>query len=442
MQSHYEAGKFQDSDTAAGEGKSHGHSNQQQSVLTAIRSRFHSGADLEGVSMARKGETDVNVGDIPKKISQVNSDSPMVMKVLGCIFFCAALFIFGSMLYMLTLPGHDFSQGHTATETDIPKPRKPSEKMKMDLVAHVVKATHVPSSSASGEFAPFVEIRCVKDDPETRNGGLSDNTKAKQRTQAKACSQDPVWNETLTLSKIVYGPSYSINIILWDSGEGERTSQQKAIGYHSVPLTELLSGVKYDPEHDSTRLQGLKDYTARGFVSLVSNRHEVFPSVVNLFVGYLEIHKFEVCINNASLLPSLNEEDDSLTTCVEVRIVHGNPEKFDFHITPHHETSWHGRTKTVHGNSNPGYHDQLNFTVAANPSHYIQICVLAIEESGIGSTPIGMIAVPLSQIMTNTLACEKFSKTLQRLPNWPEPENLSAAELNFSITHKLAVANE
>ena len=78
---------------------------------------------------------------------------------------------------------------------------------------------------------------------------------ALKRTHSKQDEADPEWNETLTLSKIVYEPEHFIKIALWDSNE---TSQNTPIGYHSVGLSEFVSGLMCNPNEDGIGSTGPK----------------------------------------------------------------------------------------------------------------------------------------------------------------------------------------
>jgi len=328
------------------------------------------------------------------------------------------------------------------------EPRGPSKKMKMEIKIKVLNAEALPA--LPGIIDPYVEISCVKGDPKTRRGGISDVSQAKARTHSRQNDDNPVWNEAITLSKVVYGQDYFINIVLWQSNDNTGNSP---IGYHSMELSKFISELQYDPQSD---VIPTKDFAADNFISLLADQYEVLPSVVNLSVGYVEMHKFTVSVASATSLTA--EPNGQLDSYVDIRIVNGDHLKKEYHSMPHdHDTVWHSRTKTVHGSSNPTFNDEINFILAANPDLYIILCVtdagnLTHDEGHLAATPMGITVVPLKQVVMNRDGFkESFDRSLEKLPdlgessvclaNWTAPEKLTDARLSFSISHKLSVSN-
>jgi len=137
----------------------------------------------------------------------------------------------------------------------------------------------------------------------------------------------------------------------------------------------------------------------------------------------------------------------SLDSFVEIRILKDDPLENDFHCEPHEETVWHGRTKTVHDSVNPEYKDDSICIVAANPAHYMVLCVIDAgsktkDEHLLSGTPLGMIVVPMRQIMIKKDGFKAvFDRPLQKLRNWPAPPDLEQSLLCFSISHKLAISD-
>jgi len=393
-------------------------------VRTTKRSQSRSGAVLEIVSAAQKGQDDVTVR-VEESVTHYQKLS-LGVAVLASLSWSVGVLVVCALVYLV----YSISSGRGEDSSGSPKPdccrpRAPTDHMRMDLVTHVKSASGVPSVFASDGCGPYVEIRCVTGDPKTKHGGLQERYLATQRTRSQAEGNvvEPVWNETLTLANVACDPAHFINIILWDSSADSKNSP---IGYHSRKITEFLSGLKYDPEHDSTQPQKLIDYTASGFISLSSDAEEVLPLVVNLSIGYLEVHKFEVSIASAHHLPPNNE--GSLDSFVEIRIVNGHPQDLEYHTTPHHETIWHGRTKSVLDSTNPEFHDKLTFIIPANPAHYMIVCVMeGAADAGIsmkhtttsttlGNTLIGMAVVSMKHIMTSPITRESFSKVFGKTP--------------------------
>jgi hypothetical protein len=313
---------------------------------------------------------------------------------------------------------------------------EPRARMKMDLVIQVKNARNLPVSREI--VAPYVEISCVKADPKGRQSGQVHAPIAIKRTHSKQDEADPEWNETLTLSKIVYEPEHFIKIALWDSNE---TSQNTPIGYHSVGLSEFVSGLMCNPNEDGI---ASKSYTADNLVSLLPDTSEVLQSVVNLTISCVPICKFVVSVLKASLLPAGAQGD--LASFVEIRVVHGDPHGQEYHTKPHHETVWHGRSRTVHGSTDPEYNDEINFMVAASPECYILLCVidsanLSDDDDKLSHTPVGMTAVPVKEVLKYSEGqAATYDRSLEKLPNWSSADNLDCAKLLFNISHKLAVA--
>ena len=131
---------------------------------------------------------------------------------------------------------------------------------------------------------------------------------------------------------------------------------------------------------------------------------------------------------------------------VEIRIVNGDPHGQEYHNTPHHETIWRQRTRTIHGSSDPEYNDIINFSIAANPECYILLCVidsatLSDDNDKLSVTPVGMTAVPVKEVLKYSEGqAATYDRSLEKLPNWSSADNLDCAKLLFNISHKLAVA--
>jgi hypothetical protein len=450
--------RSKESDLVADEVKSHGLAHQQEGVSTSIhrksrpKDKFRSSADLEGGTI-HKGDiagviVDAGAGSVRASethlqhagIPDISRRDLVLMVIFLLLLLCAFI-----VAYTLELRGY-WSNQQLSRFIPPQVSRAPTNNMKMDLVIQVQNALNLPNlilpdlpSEIANEIDPYVEISCVKGDPRTRPGGHSDTTgaKAKGRTHSKHNDVNPIWNETLTLSKVVYGPEYFINIVLWQSND---TSQNAPIGSHSIELSKFVSGLQYDSQAESIPF---KDYTADNFINLLGDESEVIPSIVNLSISYLEVHKFEVSIFDAIL-----GADDPLDVFVEIRIVHDDPLTQSYPINPHQgshavEAVWHGRTKTVHGSTDPKFNDDMKFIIAADPAHYMIICVTDASNVQVSSTPIGMTVLPMKKVMgIQDGFTESFYQPLEKVPNWSEPAYLHKARLNFSVSHQLSIANE
>lgn len=312
------------------------------------------------------------------------------------------------------------------------KPRDPRENTKIDLIFQV-KSGAVKVNLDSDVADPYVEIRCVSSDPKNTDGGLNDPVDAKSRTCSRENESNPIWNETLTLPKVPYGSESFVNILLWDSN----LSSNKPIGYHAVATSKLLAGSQYDPEGDIVH----KDYTADNFVSLLDDQADISSLCsINLSVGYLEVHKFKITVNNVVNLPQTDAAAQKVFG--EVRVLRGDPFQCAYYNEPGNETVWQGRTKPVAvfdehimaPDSNPVFDSQLLAVLAANPEYYLVVCIVCQNSNG--NTPIGMAAISMKEIISwEEGVQEDFDTKLHQLRNWPEPDKLDEAVVSFSVSH-------
>jgi hypothetical protein len=423
---------IRDSDGVEDVVESDGQSVQQRLVRQLTKPTFRNDVDSEGQSTVHQADMDTRlavdastqVQDTGMSFSEMKGE--YIFLGLLLFFLIAKLFVgLCGMLYMWSID----EQGA----------RDPTKGMKMDLVVQVKDAAL--SFPEPHGVQLYVEVRCVKFDPSTKpGGGIDEASQAKGRTHSKQDNEKHVWNETITLSKVVYDPQTFVNILLWDS---EEQSGNRPLGYQSIALTQLLSGLRYDP-HDPDGLAD-KEFTANAFASLLADTPKVLPASLNLSIGYAEVHKFEVSIAKGTHLPVNGM--DSLDAFVEIRILKDDPLVTDFHCEPHEETVWHGRTKVVRRSLNPEFKDDSLFIIAANPAHYMVLCVIdesskTADEHLLSGTPQGMIVVPMREIMIKMDGIKAvFDRPLQKLPNWPAPPDLEQSRLHFSISHKPAISN-
>jgi len=289
----------------------------------------------------------------------------------------------------------------------------------MALTVEVKNGKDMPSVNTFGGCDPFVEVRCVKDDPAKNpttaiEGAAIDTGKTKQ----KSGDSNPTWDQTFTLSKAEYGKDKFINIVLWDSN----VSKNLAIGYVPINTTDLLAGMQYDP---AAVEPAKKDFTAKDFISVLPDKNVALTSVVNMSFSYLEVHKFKVSITKCSQLP----KECIGQVLVEVRLVKGDPRQ-EYPKSPGKETLWSGKTKTINDNADPAFNEDLSFSFAADPALHL---VVAVSSSG---TPCAMVVTPMKQICSNALGeTQQFTSKLEKAPN--VFVDLSSATVDWSISHEL-----
>jgi hypothetical protein len=474
-ESHIESPDFKLSLDAGDEVDDHGLSGQQRLVRTGGRSRAHNEADLQDERVSQEGEVEVIVDATPanvaaheihfqpaRSISSATGKMGMAFAtgemtlgrwiLMGIAWSVIVIFVGGIiqvtvMKFCMSAHGDGDSLSTSINKLgrlSSAEPREPFENMKIDLIIRVKNATSLPA--LPGVIDPYVEISCVMGDPRQSQGGIYGAALAKERTHSKRDESSPQWNETLKLSKVVHGPEYFINIVLWQSNDDSANSP---LAYHSVKLNEFISGLHYDPAGDAILF---KDYLADKFLPPGEDvkSAQSLPSLVNLSVGYLEVHKFTVSIDDATSLPTGGRE--TLDSFVEIRILRGNPRTKDYHTKLHHEsneTVWHGRTRTVRNSNDPVFNDVINFTIAADTDLYMLICVIdSGTDSGVGNlseddTPLGMVILPVKDIMGFKDEFKaQFSEALEKLPTWNAPEGLGLARLSFGVSHKVSVAKK
>lgn len=306
--------------------------------------------------------------------------------------------------------------------------------MKLALKVEVQNGTGMPSVNTFGGCDPFLEIRCMKGDPAKTKGFLEQTPKDSKKTKARDGDLNPIWNETLTLSKVTHGGDYYINLILWDSGLSKHTP----IGYRAYQSTEMLEDLQYDPQADEMPKRDLK---ADNFTSFLPDSKAMgLKCEVNLSYSYLEVHKFKVSVQKCGHLPKV-DTIGSIDAFVEVRLVKGDPRQMEYKNAPGSETLWSGKTQVVNDNMEPTFNEEMAFERAADPSLFLIVCVA--DSATLGNTPIGMVVVPFRQICSNKGgAVQEFKKTkLEKLPNWPAPENLKLASVTFSVVHEVCFDN-
>lgn len=354
--------------------------------------------------------------------------------------------------------GFDGTAARTSqTSSNIsPTARDPVKNMRMELQIKVKSGKNMPevnvmsqplkpgqsSQASAGGCDPFVEVMYMKSNPETQRGGLNAPSAAKVRTHSKEGDINPVWNEIILLPKIVYGPDYYVNVILWDSN----ISSNMPIGYRSWTAAQFLQGLQFDPSQEEVTFT---DVVIDNFRSLLVDRPQLPGTVVRISTAYLEVHKFKLHVGKATQLPKV-DVGGSIDPFVEVRIMNCNPHQHDWHCVPGAETIWSGKTKKFWNNQNPTWDEDIIFSLAGNPAHYIVIAIMDADEGEKGkkpeevNKPVGMTVVPMRRILSNQEGFkEEFKTMLDKIPGkaFPDLDKQKLARLSFSISHSLVISS-
>jgi len=304
--------------------------------------------------------------------------------------------------------------------------------MKMELIVEVKNGVNMPSVNTFGGCDPFVEVRCVRGKPKDSDGSVNDVPKDTAQTTVKAGDLTPDWNEELTLSKAQYGKDYFVNVILWDNNVAANTP----IGFVTVPTTELLKGAMYDP---GAQTPAKIEYVAKEFKSLLPDKSTNLSSLINLSFSFFEVHKFKISIKKASHLPRV-DTIGSIDAFVEVRIIDGDPRQMEYTKTPGAESKWSGKTETINDNTDPTFNHELTCLAPANPK--LNVVVVVTDSGALGNTPVGMVVIPFSKFITKKMDdVQTYKSKLEKLPNWPAPENLKLATVSWSLSRTLAMAD-
>jgi len=294
----------------------------------------------------------------------------------------------------------------------------------------VKNGTNMPNVNTFGGCDPFVEVRCVKGDPQKKGGGITDVPKDAGRTKSRDGDLNPTWNETLTLNKASFGQEKFVQIILWDANIAKNTP----IGYFAINTPQLLSGLQYDPQAAEP---AVKDYTPDFFHSVLEDKSMALTAVVNLSFSYLEMHKFKINVKKCSHLPKV-DSIGSIDAFVEVRLVEGDPRQMEYKNSAGPETKWSGKTKVINDNMDPTFNEDISFTYPANPA--LNLIVVVADSGTLGNTPIGMVVIPFRQICSNANGSDQvFKSKLEKMPNWAAPDKLKLSTVSFSVSHDLAM---
>jgi len=297
----------------------------------------------------------------------------------------------------------------------------------MSLVVTVKNGNNMPSVNTFGGCDPFVEIRCVKGDPTPKGGDIK--TKPREgtgaKTKEKTGEMNPVWDQTVTLSRCAVENDSFLNIILWDKNSSENT----VIGYQAVQLMQLLHGMSFDA---SLPALPQKDFVAAQFQSLLETPVEGFFPGVNLTFAFCEVRKFKFQITSCSKLPKV---DQSLDAFVEIRLCDKDPRNEKYPISGK-SCLWTAKTKIMKDNTDPKFNEELDGFCAANPNTFFQIAI--VDCNKLNNTPIGHIVLPMKGLCGQKHGEREFTLTPTKLPNFDEPAGLSDATIKFKLTHDRA----
>jgi hypothetical protein len=307
--------------------------------------------------------------------------------------------------------------------------RDPVANMEMNLLIRVNSGTSLPKVDVNNSLSS-VELSFTKG---AASSALRDPSNVKARTRPTNERDGAVWNECLTLSKVVFGQEGFINAFLCSSDASPQRSST-LVAHDCVEVTELLSGLQYDPMGEAMRF---KDYTFNDFSILMEDSYgfqdgqiDVSPAV-NISVSYLEIHRFKVSINKVCV--------HQTRPFVELRVVNDDPCQLDYTGMPGDETIWSGKTGHVGIpilNEPNKFDEELEFTIVANPAHHLMLCVLDGDCNTLDFTPVGMAVIPMKNIICSNEGTEnKYEMKLVPIPKCAP----SWGRVYFSISHELSL---
>jgi hypothetical protein len=191
-----------------------------------------------------------------------------------------------------------------------------------------------------------------------------------------------------------------------------------------------------------------KNYTCDSFAMILEDSFgtvhdqelDTSPSI-SISVGYLEVHKFKVCIHETCVSPEISP-------FAEVRIVECDPLQLEMTDMPGPETIWSGRTILQGRESlesftslyHPRSNEQFECILGANPVHSLIVSVFDGDGIIRDNTPMGMAVVPMKTVISKEEGVEQsFEMNLDAIPKRAPLGGIERARVHFSVSHELSM---
>mmetsp|Transcript_56219 Transcript_56219/g.103119 ORF Transcript_56219/g.103119 Transcript_56219/m.103119 type:complete len:606 (-) Transcript_56219:93-1910(-) len=318
-----------------------------------------------------------------------------------------------------------------------PGARAPVEGQKVFLNVLVIDGKDMPSVNTFGGCDPFVEVRIVDGDPTIKKGALNEVPIATAKTKTVSDSTEPKFNETVKLkgaknAGVVHDSSTYVEFILWDWN----ATGNLALGYSTLSMVDTLSGLDFNA---SAMSQQARDHNCK-FSSLMtgSNSSKAMKAEVKVSFSYLEVQKYTVKAVSGTKIPGINSFG-SVSPCLEVRIMEGDPKRVPYSSSPGKECHWSDTTAPQPSNQEPKWRQELEGSTIADPSHHL---LLAVHDAGtMGNTPIGFAAIPMKDVLTKPLGAfhEWKNLKLHAFPGEGAPGDIKQSKITVEIRHDLVM---